>query len=57
MFTQYLVSMSVVNTEGNGPETTVVIMTDEGSELEYVAFPQKMNVIPFNENFSSFTTA
>ena len=30
VFTQYLVSLQVVNPEGAGPATTVVVMTDEG---------------------------
>ena len=30
VFTQYLVSLQVVNPEGVGPATTVVVMTDEG---------------------------
>eukprot|EP00090_Calanus_glacialis_P013507 TRINITY_DN22191_c0_g1_i1.p1 TRINITY_DN22191_c0_g1~~TRINITY_DN22191_c0_g1_i1.p1 ORF type:complete len:1215 (-),score=130.86 TRINITY_DN22191_c0_g1_i1:761-4405(-) len=30
VFTQYLVSLEVVNPEGYGPATTVVVMTDEG---------------------------
>lgn len=31
-YTQYLVSLRVFNPEGNGPETIVVVMTDEGGE-------------------------
>lgn len=31
-FTQYLVSIQVFNPEGLGPSSTVLIMTDEGSE-------------------------
>ncbi|XP_059092018.1 tyrosine-protein phosphatase 99A-like [Tigriopus californicus] len=30
-YTQYLVSLKVFNPEGNGPETIVVVMTDEGA--------------------------
>ena len=30
VYTQYLVSLRVFNPEGNGPETIVVVMTDEG---------------------------
>ena len=30
VFTQYLVSLQVMNPEGVGPPTTVVVMTDEG---------------------------
>lgn len=33
IFTQYLVSLQVYNPEGLGPSTTVVVMTDEGSEF------------------------
>ena len=32
IFTQYLVSLQVVNPEGLGPSTTVVVMTDEGGK-------------------------
>ena len=32
-YTQYLVSLRVYNPEGNGPETIVVVMTDEGGKL------------------------
>jgi hypothetical protein len=32
IFTQYLVSLQVVNPEGEGPRSTVVVMTDEGSK-------------------------
>ena len=31
-YTQYLVSLKVFNPEGGGPETVVVVMTDEGGE-------------------------
>ena len=31
-YTQYLVSLRVYNPEGDGPETIVVVMTDEGGE-------------------------
>ena len=31
-YTQYLVSLRVFNPEGNGPETIVVVMTDEGGK-------------------------
>ncbi|KAK5639714.1 hypothetical protein RI129_012206 [Pyrocoelia pectoralis] len=31
-YTQYLVSLQVVNPEGNGPRTTVLVMTDEGEK-------------------------
>lgn len=34
MFTQYLVSIKVYNPEGAGPETIVVVMTDEGGKFE-----------------------
>jgi receptor-type tyrosine-protein phosphatase gamma len=30
VYTQYLVSLRVYNPEGSGPETIVVVMTDEG---------------------------
>ena len=33
MYTQYLLSIKVYNSEGSGPETIVVVMTDEGSQL------------------------
>ena len=32
MFTQYLVSLRVYNPEGAGPDTIVVVMTDEGGQ-------------------------
>ena len=32
VFTQYLVSLRVFNPEGAGPDTIVVVMTDEGGE-------------------------
>jgi hypothetical protein len=32
VYTQYLVSLKVYNPEGSGPETIVVVMTDEGGE-------------------------
>ncbi len=32
MYTQYLVSLRVYNPEGSGPETIVVVMTDEGGK-------------------------
>ncbi|KAK4297697.1 hypothetical protein Pmani_029905 [Petrolisthes manimaculis] len=31
-YTQYLVSLQVFNPEGNGPTSTVAVMTDEGGE-------------------------
>ena len=31
-YTQYLVSLKVFNPEGGGPETVVVVMTDEGGD-------------------------
>ena len=31
-YTQYLVSLRVYNPEGDGPETIVVVMTDEGGK-------------------------
>ena len=34
VFTQYLVSLEVENPEGSGPATTVVVMTDEGGEVD-----------------------
>jgi hypothetical protein len=33
-YTQYLVSLQVFNPEGPGPNTTVLVMTDEGGEYE-----------------------
>ena len=30
VYTQYLLSIKVYNPEGSGPETIVVVMTDEG---------------------------
>ena len=35
-FTQYLVSLRVINPAGLGPETKVVVMTDEGGKTEYL---------------------
>jgi hypothetical protein len=37
VFTQYLLSIKVFNPEGPGPETIVVVMTDEGGMFNYVA--------------------
>ena len=34
-FTQYLVSLRVINPAGLGPETKVVVMTDEGGNDHY----------------------
>ena len=34
-YTQYLVSLRVFNPEGDGPETIVVVMTDEGGESSF----------------------
>ena len=31
VYTQYLISIRVVNPEGDGPDTIVVVMTDEGA--------------------------
>ena len=33
VYTQYLLSIKVYNPEGSGPETIVVVMTDEGGQL------------------------
>ena len=33
VYTQYLVSVRVFNPEGPGPETIVVVMTDEGGRV------------------------
>lgn len=35
IYTQYLVSVQVFNPEGLGPETTVLVMTDEGGEWNF----------------------
>jgi hypothetical protein len=32
-FTQYLVSIQVLNPKGAGPSATVVVMTDEGGQF------------------------
>ena len=32
-YTEYLISLEVVNPEGNGPATTLTVMTDEGGTL------------------------
>lgn len=34
-YTQYLVSLQVFNPEGPGPNTTVLVMTDEGGKFTY----------------------
>ena len=45
-FTQYLVSLRVINPAGLGPETKVVVMTDEGGTYFYssrfLRRPQKL---------------
>ena len=33
VYTQYLLSIKVYNPEGSGPETIVVVMTDEGGQF------------------------
>ena len=46
IFRQYLVSLQVLNPEGEGPRSTVVVMTDEGSEyllLFSYFFPEACN--------------
>ena len=39
-YTQYLVSLEVFNPEGGGPETVVVVMTDEGGENFFLFHPK-----------------
>ncbi len=39
VYTQYLVSLRVYNPEGSGPETIVVVMTDEGGESLDTSLP------------------
>ena len=34
-YTQYLVSLKAYNPAGDGPETIVVVMTDEGGKICY----------------------
>lgn len=34
-YTQYLVSVQVFNPEGPGPNTTVLVMTDEGGKYKF----------------------
>ena len=48
VFTQYLVSLRVFNPEGAGPDTIVVVMTDEGGEHCH-----NVNIISDNHIFSS----
>ena len=43
-FTQYLVSLQIVNPAGLGPPTTVVVMTDEGGKLHI--FSVKLKYCP-----------
>ena len=42
-YTQYLVSLKVFNPEGTGPETVVVVMTDEGGKwsLSFISSMKK----------------
>ena len=40
-FTQYLVSLQVVNPAGLGPPTKVVVMTDEGGKLLFTVWKFK----------------
>ena len=47
MFTQYLVSLRVFNPEGAGPDTIVVVMTDEGGERCH-----NVNIISYNHFWS-----
>ena len=45
IYTQYLVSVQVVNPEGLGPASTVVVMTDEGGgSVVYQQFVQNISV-------------
>ena len=45
IYTQYLVSVQVVNPEGLGPASTVVVMTDEGGgSIIYQQFVQNISV-------------
>ena len=39
VYTQYLVSLRVYNPEGSGPETIVVVMTDEGGKSLDTSLP------------------
>lgn len=41
-YTQYLVSLQVFNPEGHGPNTTVLVMTDEGGECCH--FPYERHI-------------
>lgn len=63
-YTQYLVSLQVFNPEGAGPNTTVLVMTDEGGELKgifsialFVIFSiQSVNKIDwFHKKFTRFS--
>ncbi|KYB29708.1 Down syndrome cell adhesion molecule-like protein Dscam2 [Tribolium castaneum] len=42
-YTQYLVSLQVFNPEGPGPNTTVLVMTDEGGTAVLLQIPCKSN--------------
>ena len=44
VYTQYLVSIKVFNPEGHGPETIVVVMTDEGGEAGFLGFGVTVNL-------------
>ena len=48
-FTQYLVSLQIVNPAGLGPPTTVVVMTDEGGKLPI--FFCEIEILPPKKNF------
>ena len=42
VYTQYLLSIRVTNPEGEGPETIVVVMTDEGAPSS----PRNVKILP-----------
>ena len=44
VYTQYLVSVRVFNPEGPGPETIVVVMTDEGGTIVIDTRPETDNM-------------
>ena len=61
-YTQYLVSLRVFNPEGDGPETIVVVMTDEGGEFrsgsdEAIAFRKATHLTHPASIRSSFDSA
>lgn len=53
-FTQYLVSLRVINPAGLGPETKVVVMTDEGGKASSISLNRSKKGFHLHEESISF---